>query len=589
MHRAFGAMAGVAREIALGTEARELVCMAALTSLNATMATVIEPRESGFTITGSAGIPLDRSQIRRVEPVASLQAFHTRRRIFVPNAAQDSRVDQTIVRSTGLESIVYEPILRDGESVGVLAVGWDSHRVVVDAKTDAIMRFLAAEAGASIERADLLAQLRRARAQRPADRARQPPHLERRDHERDARPDCALRRDDRSRPLQAVQRRVRPRRRRPAPESQRGSVAEPSAQRRRPCPDRRRGVRRPASEMLRSRRCRRPRATAPGHPQRGDGVDRRRGSLPGEDPNDLLARADAALYEAKSAGRDRLLLGRVERDFGREADRAVVRCPALDRRGGASAVRIVRGCPGRTASTGPPRWACAARRWRCTRSSSAPASPSRAGRRASRRCATALHLSPREPRPRCCSRSRPARSSSMPLAGMVVARLGAARTIAVMAFSPPPASRPRRSATRSASPRSSSGSSCSASGNGTWDVAMNVEGAFVEQRLGRSIMPRFHAGFSIGTVAGALLGAAMVAARRLRHGAPPARRGRWWRRRPAGRARLPRRSRRPPITTTRRAPSARGLDGAAHARCSASSCSAWRSSRARATTGSASP
>ena len=48
-------------------------------------------------------------------------------------------------------------------------------------------------------------------------------------------------------------------------------------------------------------------------------------------------------------------------------------------------------------------------------------------------------------------------------------------------------------------------------GNGTWDVAMNVEGTFVEQRLGRAILPRFHAGFSIGTVAGALIGAAMVA------------------------------------------------------------------------------
>jgi predicted MFS family arabinose efflux permease len=36
---------------------------------------------------------------------------------------------------------------------------------------------------------------------------------------------------------------------------------------------------------------------------------------------------------------------------------------------------------------------------------------------------------------------------------------------------------------------------------------MNVEAADVERRLGRSIMPRFHAGFSIGTVAGALLGA----------------------------------------------------------------------------------
>jgi len=43
-----------------------------------------------------------------------------------------------------------------------------------------------------------------------------------------------------------------------------------------------------------------------------------------------------------------------------------------------------------------------------------------------------------------------------------------------------------------------------------WDVAMNVQGAAVERRLGRAIMPRFHAGYSIGTVAGALVGAAMV-------------------------------------------------------------------------------
>jgi len=48
-------------------------------------------------------------------------------------------------------------------------------------------------------------------------------------------------------------------------------------------------------------------------------------------------------------------------------------------------------------------------------------------------------------------------------------------------------------------------------GNGAWDVAMNVQGADVERQLGRAVMPRFHAGFSVGTVAGALLGAAMVA------------------------------------------------------------------------------
>lgn len=44
-------------------------------------------------------------------------------------------------------------------------------------------------------------------------------------------------------------------------------------------------------------------------------------------------------------------------------------------------------------------------------------------------------------------------------------------------------------------------------GSGTWDVAMNLEGATVERHLGRTIMPRFHAAFSLGTVFAAGLGA----------------------------------------------------------------------------------
>jgi MFS family permease len=48
-------------------------------------------------------------------------------------------------------------------------------------------------------------------------------------------------------------------------------------------------------------------------------------------------------------------------------------------------------------------------------------------------------------------------------------------------------------------------------GNSTWDVAMNVEGADVERRVGRTVMPRFHAGFSLGTVVGAGFSAAAAA------------------------------------------------------------------------------
>ncbi|WP_375003597.1 MFS transporter [Aeromicrobium sp. CTD01-1L150] len=48
-------------------------------------------------------------------------------------------------------------------------------------------------------------------------------------------------------------------------------------------------------------------------------------------------------------------------------------------------------------------------------------------------------------------------------------------------------------------------------GVGVWDVAMNLEGARVERLIGRTIMPRFHAGFSLGTVIGAAGGALAAA------------------------------------------------------------------------------
>jgi fucose permease len=46
---------------------------------------------------------------------------------------------------------------------------------------------------------------------------------------------------------------------------------------------------------------------------------------------------------------------------------------------------------------------------------------------------------------------------------------------------------------------------------GAWDVAMNVQGATVERRQGRSIMARFHASYSMGMVGGAVLGASLIA------------------------------------------------------------------------------
>jgi MFS family permease len=98
---------------------------------------------------------------------------------------------------------------------------------------------------------------------------------------------------------------------------------------------------------------------------------------------------------------------------------------------------------------------------------------------------------------------------ALPLSGLVVHRLGPARTVAAMAGAVTLGLLVMSGGLVSAAvPVVGVGMFVYGVGTSTWDVAMNVEAADVERRLGRTIMPRFHAGFSAGTVTGALLGAA---------------------------------------------------------------------------------
>ncbi|TQL03337.1 MFS transporter [Cellulomonas sp. SLBN-39] len=98
--------------------------------------------------------------------------------------------------------------------------------------------------------------------------------------------------------------------------------------------------------------------------------------------------------------------------------------------------------------------------------------------------------------------------AALPLSGLVVERLGAARTVLVFALL-----NAAGLATASAGVAAGQvvvvglGLVLAGVGTGVWDAAMNLEGAVVEQRLGRTVMPRYHAGFSFGTMAAAGLAA----------------------------------------------------------------------------------
>lgn len=98
---------------------------------------------------------------------------------------------------------------------------------------------------------------------------------------------------------------------------------------------------------------------------------------------------------------------------------------------------------------------------------------------------------------------------AMPISGLVVQRLGTARTVVVATLT---LSVGLLVAGVCASaigwlPGVAVGLFVFGYGTGTCDVAMNIEGASVERRLGRTVMPRFHAAWSLGSVAGAALGA----------------------------------------------------------------------------------
>jgi len=98
-----------------------------------------------------------------------------------------------------------------------------------------------------------------------------------------------------------------------------------------------------------------------------------------------------------------------------------------------------------------------------------------------------------------------------PLSGLIISRLGESRTVSVMAAVAATGMAVVAIGVLIGTPAVVAGLFVFGFGSGTWDVAMNVQGAAIERLLGRAILPRFHAGWSIGTVAGAGIGTVMVA------------------------------------------------------------------------------
>ncbi|MGH2734233.1 MAG: GGDEF domain-containing protein [Actinomycetota bacterium] len=166
--RTISAVAEAARCIATDQGARPGICEAALSVSGATFAALLEPEEVDYLgerylrVTASAGIEVPPTRIHiGGEPSGAAHAFSSGKQFVVPRAENHPGVSQRMIKATRAKSVVYEPVLRGTEVVGVLLASWSELVDEIPEEAVVALELLATEAAIAIERSDLHQQLAR--------------------------------------------------------------------------------------------------------------------------------------------------------------------------------------------------------------------------------------------------------------------------------------------------------------------------------------------------------------------------------------------------------------------------------------------
>jgi diguanylate cyclase (GGDEF)-like protein len=159
-------LSAVARRLFASEHARADVCAAAKTIGRASVAALFEPvpgrsamRSTAFVGRDDAPHGLGEREVSLDRPSAVRDVFRSGRAILIDEdvAARVGSVE--LWQASGMpETVLYEPLLREGETIGVLVVGWPS-AVEADGPRIKVVELLAHEAAAVLTRADALTAL----------------------------------------------------------------------------------------------------------------------------------------------------------------------------------------------------------------------------------------------------------------------------------------------------------------------------------------------------------------------------------------------------------------------------------------------
>jgi diguanylate cyclase (GGDEF)-like protein len=154
------AMADLSRTISGARDARDRICVAACDLSGADFAELLEGRsEDALTRTAFAGsvASAERLALRR-DAAWATAAYSSGTAVFV--GAREGRTN-AVAALDGPDApaaLLFEPVRRGETAVGVLVVGWHE-RPVDERRTAGLVRLLASEAAFAIERADLVGRL----------------------------------------------------------------------------------------------------------------------------------------------------------------------------------------------------------------------------------------------------------------------------------------------------------------------------------------------------------------------------------------------------------------------------------------------
>jgi diguanylate cyclase (GGDEF)-like protein/PAS domain S-box-containing protein len=144
------------------TDDRTAICGAARELAGADVALFFEPDATrGLLIgTGRSGDGPDGGTIElkgRTSMTATV--FASGRAEFVSDLVSDPRVDRVVAARIGMRSALFQPIVSDGRPLGVLVVYWWAARSALEDRIASVVALFAAQAAAAIDRAVLLARL----------------------------------------------------------------------------------------------------------------------------------------------------------------------------------------------------------------------------------------------------------------------------------------------------------------------------------------------------------------------------------------------------------------------------------------------